>query len=455
MPHRGTPLPRRDFLGLAAAGSVAASLSACGGEDDAGPTVTRAAASPPASAAPTPSPEPGGTLNVLYIEPHAGASEQLAAEFQQLTGATVNATIIPYDQVEQQATEDVQSGTGAYDVFEVWYVTVGALAADGIIERLDGLAVTPEVDSRDFIPSIYDPYSLYDRGRYALPFDGDAHVLFHNTQILERNGLQPPQTWDEYAEAVRRITEAEGADGVYGAALMAQSAPIIIVSTYANRLAGFGGGTFLDDAGRPTINTESAVSAAQSLLDVAPFALPTPTEVAFDQALPAFLSGQVAFVEFWTDLGVSAEDPEQSRIAGNWGVTRLPIGGRATASRAALNAGFGMAVSTASANKDLARQFVTYATSRETNLSLITTTGSGIDPTRLSTVRDPSYASFAPQVQEAATAALDGALAWPTNQQAPQLLQSLADALSAMLLDGGDPQQTMDEVQGQWEDILG
>jgi multiple sugar transport system substrate-binding protein len=455
MPHRGTLLPRRDFLGLAAAGSVAASLVACGG-DDADPAATRAAgtAAPQAPRSSPPS-VAGGTVNVLFIEPHTGASEQLAAEFQELTGASVNATIVPYDQVEQQAIQDVESGTAAYDVFEVWYVTVGALAAAGVIERLDGLAVTPEVDSRDFIPSIYDPYSLYDRGRYALPFDGDAHVLFHNAEILERNGLQPPQTWDEYAEAVRLITEAESANGVYGAAVMAQSAPIIIVSTFANRLAGFGGGTFLDDAGRPTINTESAVSAAQSLLDVAPFALPTPTETAFDQALPAFLGGQVAFVEFWTDLGVFAEDTEQSRIAGKWGVTRLPIGGRATASRAALNAGFGMAVSTASPNKELARQFITYATSRETNLSLITTTGSGIDPTRLSTVRDPSYVSFAPQVQEAATAALDGALAWPTNQRAPQLLETLADALSAMLLDERDPQQVMDEVQNQWEVILG
>ncbi|MGF1646717.1 MAG: ABC transporter substrate-binding protein [Kineosporiaceae bacterium] len=454
MPHRGV-FPRRDFLGLAAAGSVAATLSACGGEDDEDPAPTPAAGTAPESAAPVSSAAAGASLNVLYIEPHAGASEQLAAEFRARTGATINATIIPYDQVEQRAIDDVRSGAPTFDVFEVWYVSVGALAAAGVIDRLDGLAVTPEVDSPDFIPSIYDPYSLYDRGRYALPFDGDAHVLFHNTEILERNGLKPPQTWDEYVQAVQQITEAESADGVYGAAVMAQNAPIIIVSTFANRLAGFGGGTFLDDAGRPTVNTESAVSAAQSLLDVAPFALPTPTETAFDQALPAFLGGQVAFAEFWTDLGVFAEDPEQSRIAGKWGVTRLPIGGRATASRAALNAGFGMAVSAASANKDLARQFITYATSRETNLSLITTTGSGIDPTRLSTVRDPSYASFAPQVQEAATAALDGALAWPTNEQAPELLQTLADALSTMLLDERDPQETMDEVQNQWEDILG
>jgi multiple sugar transport system substrate-binding protein len=446
----GNPrLPRRGFLGLAAGGSVAATLSACGSDDDAGSGATPSGASGGSA-----SPGAGGSLNVLFIQPHAGASEQLAAEFEELTGVTINPTLIPYDQVEQQAILDVQSGAGTYDVFDMWYVSVGALAAGGVIEPLDDLVESDEVDAGDFIESIYDPYSLYDGSRYALPFDGDAHVLFHNTEILERNGLQPPQTWDEYAAAVRQITEAEGGDGVYGAALMAQSAPIIIGSTFANRLAGFGG-TFLDEDGVPTLNGEAAVAAARSILDVAPFALPTPTETAFDQALPAFLSGQVAFMEFWTDLGVLAEDPEQSQVQGKWGVTRLPRGGDATASRAALNAGFGMAVSTASANRDLARQFVTYATSRETNLALITTTGSGIDPTRLSTLEDESYSSFAPQVQEAATAALDGALAWPTGEQAPELLQALADGLSALVVDEGDPQRTMDEVQSQWEDILG
>ncbi|MGF1662993.1 MAG: ABC transporter substrate-binding protein [Kineosporiaceae bacterium] len=449
MSYGNLPLPRRRFLGLAAAGSVAATLSACGADDVADSGSTRAGASGASAAAGT-----GGSLNVLFIQPHAGASEQLAAEFEELTGVTVNPTLIPYDQVEQQAILDVQSGAGTYDVFDMWYVSVGALAAGGVIEPLDDLVESAEVDSGDFIESIYDPYSLSDGGRYALPFDGDAHVLFHNTEILERNGLQPPQTWDEYARAVQQITEAESGDGVYGAALMAQSAPIIIVSTFANRLAGFGG-TFLDEDGAPTLNGEAAVAAARSMLDIAPFALPTPTETAFDQAQPAFLSGQIAFMEFWTDLGVAAEDPEQSQIAGRWGVTRLPRGGDATASRAALNAGFGMAVSTASRNKDLARQFVTYATSRETNLSLITTTGSGIDPTRVSTLEDPSYSSFAPQVQEAATAALDGALAWPTTEQAPDLLQALADGLAAMVADDGDPQQTMDEVQSQWEDALG
>jgi multiple sugar transport system substrate-binding protein len=449
MSHGNFHLPRRGFLGLAAAGSVAASLSACSGDDDAASDTTRTGGSDASPAA-----APDGSLNVLFIQPHAGASEQLAAEFEELTGVAINPTLIPYDQVEQQAILDVQSGAGTYDVFDMWYVSVGALAAGGVIEPLDDLIESEDVAADDFIESIYDPYSLYDGSRYALPFDGDAHVLFHNAEILERNGLQPPQTWDEYAQAVEAVTAAESGDGVYGAALMAQSAPIIIVSTFANRLAGFGG-TFLDDSGAPTLNSEAAVAAARSILAVAPFALPTPTETAFDQALPAFLSGQVAFMEFWTDLGVLAEDPEQSQVQGKWGVTRLPRGGDATASRAALNAGFGMAVSTASRNQELARQFVVYATSRETNLSLITTTGSGIDPTRLSTLEDASYSSFAPQVQEAATAALDGALAWPTTEQAPELLQALADALSAMVVDEGDPQQTMDEVHNQWVDILG
>ena len=42
----------------------------------------------------------------------------------------------------------------------------------------------------------------------------------------------------------------------------------------------------------------------------------------FDQALPAFLNGQIAMMEFWTDLGVYAEGPD-SKIAG----MRRPIFG--------------------------------------------------------------------------------------------------------------------------------
>lgn len=426
-------LPRRGFVLLASAATAALVLAGCG-SSSAG--------------------SESDTINVLFPQTHAGASEILKKEFEAKTGATVNVTLVPYEELLQKATLDVQSGAGTYDVVDQWYVNVGSLAESGAIVPLDDVIEGQDVDVDDFIPSIYDAYSLHDGQRYSLPFDGDAEVLFYNKEILERNGVEPPTTWDEYAAAVQKITEAESSDGVYGAAVMAQKAPIIIVSTYANRLAGFGG-TFLDEDGNPKLDTPEAIAAAEALAEVLPHAMPTPSETAFDQALGAFLGGKVAFMEFWTDLGVFAEDESQSDIAGKWGVVQLPAGGDADKSVAALDAGFTMTISSAAPNPELAAEFVAFATSAETNLQLITTTGSGIDANRESTLTSQDYIDFAPEVQKAASASLDGALVWPTSPQSPELVQALADGLAEMVASGADPAETMRAVQKEWESILG
>ena len=96
-----------------------------------------------------------------------------------------------------------------------------------------------------------------------------------------------------------------------------------------------------------------------------------------------------------------------------------------------------------------------FATSKEINLKLITTTGSGIDPNRKSTLNSEEYKSFAPAVQGAATASLEGALAWPTSAQSPVLMQSLSDALSQMIANNGSPKDTMAKVNDEWVKTIG
>src|ERR1700738_2014025 len=117
---------------------------------------------------------------------------------------------------------------------------------------------------------------------------------------------------------------------------MGAAIPVIIGSTFANRLAGFGG-EFLKPDGTPDIESDAAFKAAKALYDVAPYALPTPVETAFEQALPAFLSGKGAFIEFWTDLGVYSQDPKSSQIVDHWDVAQLPVGDKSRSPRAALD----------------------------------------------------------------------------------------------------------------------
>jgi multiple sugar transport system substrate-binding protein len=437
MTHRdfvSRPISRRTLL---AASSTAAGLAAFGLSPK---TLSKAYA--------------GEELNLTIIQPHAIAGEVLKKDFLEKTGVTLNFTVIPYDQIQAQATLDVQSGANHYDVHDYWYATIGALADDKVVVDVtdliekDKAAIAPD----DFIKSIYDPYTLIDGRRWGLPYDGDTHVLFFNTEILTRNGLSAPKTWDEYHQAVKAITEKEKSNGVYGAAVLGFKVPIIIVGSFANRLAGFGG-AFLKD-GKPDLLSGEAVGAAEELARVAPYALPTPGETAFDQALPAFLSGKVAFLEFWTDLGVRAQDPANSKIVDKWDVSTLPVGGSNTTPKAALNAGFGWAISTGSKKKDLAWEFVKWATAHDVQVKLLTTFNSGIDPTRLSTLNAEQYKAFAPKVQKAATASLSGSLPWPTGPQSPKLLEALSEQLALIISGQTKPKEGLEAAQKAWERLL-
>src|SRR6266508_3095186 len=449
-PQVGPGLTRRQALCGAAIGlglpAVSALLAACGADPGDELGLDRLGNAQSGS---------GRALSFLSIQPHALAARQLARDFQVATGATVGVTIVPYDQIRAKAIVDVQSGAADYDVFDYWYTTVGELAHHGVLEDLTKfIEQSRDIFPNDFIASIYDPYTLVDGRRWGLPFDGDSHVLFYNEELLAASGFGgPPTTWDRYLQMASKITRDHPDGSVYGAVLPAQAAPIIIGSSFANRLARFGG-RFLDDNGRPALDRR-AVAAAASLLAVAPFT-PVPAKIAFDAALAMFLSGRAAMLEFWTDLGVYAEDPKMSKVRGKWGVTSLPVGGSNAKPVAALNAGFALGVSRASRNKELAKRFVKFATSKHINLELITKGGSGIDRRRRSSLNAPRYKSFAPKVQKAAQSALNGngAISWPTNDKSPELMEKLSDQLSLMLQRRKSPETAISDAQAAWEQVL-
>lgn len=397
----------------------------------------------------------GQSLNLMIIQPHVVTGRILAEEFQKLTGATVNVTAVPYDQIQAKATLDVQSGANEFDVIDYWYTTLSALVRDGVVldvtDRIERDAADLQPD--DVLPSFYDAYTLREGRRWGFPYDGDTHLLFYNAEILERNGLEPPTTWEAYLEVARAVTEAESANGVYGAAVLGGQAPIIIGSSYANRLAGFGG-RFLNDDGTSALDSEAAVAAARALRDVVPWALPTPLETRFEEGLPAFLSGRAALIEFWSDLGVYAEDPAGSQVVGKWGVVRNPTGGANTTNVAAFNAGFGFAVTTGSRTPDLAWELVKFGTGPAVQEQLLLTTASGIDPSRTSHLYGDAYTRFAPKLQEALAGQLEAGLAWPTAVESPRLQQVLADELAAMLAGQKEPEEALAAAHAAWTETL-
>jgi multiple sugar transport system substrate-binding protein len=83
------------------------------------------------------------------------------------------------------------------------FVALGAL--DPLNERIDSSTV---VAAADYFPGILDT-NIIDGRTYGLPWYVDTRLLFYRTDTLSRAGYtQPPRTWTEWLDAMRRTKEA-------------------------------------------------------------------------------------------------------------------------------------------------------------------------------------------------------------------------------------------------------
>ena len=192
--------------------------------------------------APKATPEPEGpvsfegkTLRFLTIQPHNVAAINLAAWFEQETGAKVELIVVPYDNVVEKAVLDVSSGANQIDVIEYWYPGLGTMVENNVLENLDQWYVdnAAMIKADDFYPEYFDVFTKIGNSRYGIPYDGDMHVLWYYKPLLEKYGFEPPKTWDEYLNICKTITEGEG-----GQLTVARSwAPValILIGSYLNR----------------------------------------------------------------------------------------------------------------------------------------------------------------------------------------------------------------------------
>jgi multiple sugar transport system substrate-binding protein len=392
-------------------------------------------------------------LNMLTIEPHAAATRALAVWFAEETGIQVETEAVPYSEISQVAAEDARSGAGKFDVIQYWYPMLGWLVERGVLADISCWweASAQELEIDDLVPVFRDTWCLSGGRRYGVPFDGDMHLLFYNTALFDEQGLVPPTTWDEYTDVARLISEAGKEGGIYGCGIMAVGVPIILIGTFLNRLASFGGG-FFDDEGEPAINNPEAVAALEHLIAELPYAVPNAGAVGFDEMLGPWLGGRVGMAEFWADLGKMTDNPEASQIAGQWGVVPLPKGpeplGRVVAP---LNAGWSLGISTATRLGEQAQAFLGFCLRPGTSARICTIAG-GLDPIRWSTYDDAEYREYAtPALADAAKAAVQSAaVAWPTDARWPELQDVLNENLSQALAGDQTPRQVLYATQAAW-----
>ncbi|UCF91781.1 MAG: extracellular solute-binding protein [Desulfobacterales bacterium] len=403
------------------------------------------------------------------------------SDFQQ-AGINIQIIEVPFEGVYEKEKTEFVAGTGAFDVVTFYPTYIGDFAGNGYLEPLDEYmrkdpASTWDPNPSDVLAPFWELYCKFGGKVYALPIDGDVHMLMYRKDLFANpeeqaafkakygKELNPPATWEDWLQVGEFFTRRKGEKlagqvldrDFYGSAEFAKRG--FSFAWFVDRWAAFGE-PYFDENMKPMVSSPNAVKALQNFVDSLQNAPPDVRAYGYDELRDAFLKGSVAMVVQWTDVPKKGADPNQSAIAGKIGVGRVPgweIDGQVI-HRSLMPVGRVVAVAADSSHKEAA-YWVCKHVSYDRSLEDVSTALTGLDPYRKIHFTNPqAYTMFADQ--EEAQAYLKGVEAAMADGYpeifipgAAQYADSLDLHVNKALAGQETPQEALAAVAKEWDAI--
>lgn len=336
----------------------------------------------------------GETLRVKLI---GGAQyEPLYAripEWEAATGATVDVLSRKnHFELDREIKQDIAAGTLDWCVgsnhtsfapqYGSIYTDLNTLIDAGVLSEFQELALTNStVDGRlvqlprhSDISNLYYIKSLFE--------DEENKTAFSAEYGYE---LMPPETWDQFKDQAIFFADAPT---FYGTQFVGKDEAI--TGRFYELLVANGGQLF-DGDWNPTFNSAAGVEAVNWFRDLYEAqAVPAGTvNYLWDDTGLGFASGTVALNLDWAGWASFFNDPENSKIAGDVGLVRAPMGSAGI--RTGWSGSHTFSITETCDNKDAAASLISFLTSHDSQMVEATT---GLLPTRAA-VWDDAKAVFA------------------------------------------------------------
>ncbi len=143
----------------------------------------------------------GVTVNILTMEAPQikGPMVKRAPDFKKLTGANINVIGVPFSDIYPKMESDFATGTNSVDaaVFAPqWMVD---FIEPGYFEDLTPRVKSDSALEWDDVGYFFRSFSSTYGGKiYTIPLDGDFHMIYYRSDLLNAAGIAPPKTWEEY-----------------------------------------------------------------------------------------------------------------------------------------------------------------------------------------------------------------------------------------------------------------
>lgn len=309
----------KKVLSLTLASALVLSLSACGGS---GSTSSSAGETASAESAATGGSEPitltfafdegVGEATQAAIDDFNASQDQIVVESYRLPQDANN---LHDDFVNKMVAEDTSVDVMALDV-----TYVSEFAAAGWIEPMTDLFTQEELDT--FLSGPVEG-ATYNGTLYAAPWFTNASALFYRTDVLEDLGItEVPTTYDGWIDVFEQLPEDSGIDYAFS---YQGGQSESMVCNWVEFLWSFGGDV-LDADGNPVANSAENIAATQLMKDyIGTYAAEGTTTYAETESQQIFQEGKSLTCRTWSGTWNTFNDAEQSNVAGNVGMTVLPV----------------------------------------------------------------------------------------------------------------------------------
>ncbi len=303
------------------------------------------------------------TLNALFMKQAAYSEDNVTEMTKAFEDAnpnvTVNLEFVAYDALHDKIVTDQVGGAGSYDTVLLDAIWPAEFAKAKIVR--DITANVPAEYKNDVFPSALAG-GQYQGKFYAVPWINDTKFLFYNKQMLAAAGFSdPPATWDELLAQARAIKDKGIVDyPIVWSWSQAEAA----ICDWTQLAAVMGGADFVDDAGNARFAQGGPLAALEWMKKTLDDGLSNPASTGFleEDVRNTFSAGGAAFALNWTYMYNLANDPQQSKVAGQVGVVASPgMGGVQTSG---VNGGMGIAVTSSSKHPDEAVAYALWMASK-------------------------------------------------------------------------------------------
>lgn len=270
----------------------------------------------------------GVTVNILTRPGPviAGPLKDRGAVFEKETGAKIVVNEVPFAEIFPKIQNDWTTGTNSIDV-GVFAAGWGVeLDASGLLEDMDPyIAKDSKIDMNDIAPYFRDFGQKIGGKTKMLMVDGDFQMVYYRKDVLEKAGLQPPKTWQDYVDVASKIHGSDmNGDGEadYGSCIFkkrnAQSYfAIQTIAASFVQTQGTAQGFHFDNATmKPIINNEAWKKAFELYKETGKYGPPEELNMDIGDTRAVFKAGRCGLLIEWGDPGTLQLDADAEKVKG-------------------------------------------------------------------------------------------------------------------------------------------